>query len=229
MPVPHDIAAETELWNAYAESAFTGELEPVLRWTQYADHGPGPELLGTPASVLEIGCGTGRAVAYLAGRGVRARGIDLSPVMTRMSTDRWARTGAEFVCGDVLSVLAADPQRWDAVCSMFGAAWFVDPSRLFPLVLDRLTPGGRFVFSQPPAIPGAYGPQGMYKGGFAGRACFTYRYSYRPEVWQRHLARAGFVRVEATVLEAPTPGHIGTLIVRADAPGNGPVAGGTPS
>lgn len=32
----------------------------------------------------------------------------------------------------------------------------------------------------PPAIPGAYGPQGMYKGsGFAGKAMFTYRFRTR--------------------------------------------------
>jgi hypothetical protein len=71
------------------------------------------------------------------------------------------------------------------------------------------------VFSQPPAIPGAYGPQGMYKGGFAGKAMFTYRYSYRPAVWERHLLRAGFSTAEASVVDAPTEGHIGTLIVRA--------------
>jgi SAM-dependent methyltransferase len=223
---PPDIAAETELWNTYAESAFKDDMVPVFHWTQYAGHGPGPELLGAPGSVLEIGCGTGRAVAYLAERGVKARGIDLSPVMVRKVTERWAHTGAEFVCGEVLDVLAEDTQRYDAVYSMFGAAWFADPSRLFPLVLNRLVPGGRFVFSQPPAIPGAYGRQGMYKGGFAGRAQFTYRYSYKPAVWERFLTRAGFATATATVVDAPTPGHIGTLIVSAQAPARGFVAPG---
>ncbi|MFB7711567.1 class I SAM-dependent methyltransferase [Streptomyces sp. NPDC056105] len=221
MPVPHDIAAETELWNTYAQSAFKADAEPSFYWTQYAGHGPGPELLGDPESVLEIGCGTGRALASLAEAGVKARGVDLSPVMVQKTTERWAHTGAEFVCGEVLDVLAEDTQTYDAVYSMFGAAWFVDPSKLFPLVLERLNLGGRFVFSQPPAIPGAYGPQGMYKGGFAGKAQFTYRYSYKPAVWERHLLRAGFARATATVTEAPTPGHIGTLIVQAEAPARG--------
>lgn len=93
--------------------------------------------------------------------------------------------------------------------------WFPDPSRLFPLVREHLVPGGVFVFSQPPAIPGAYGPQGMYKGGFEGKAMFTYRYSYKPAVWERHLLQAGFTSAEATVVEAPEAGRIGTLIVRA--------------
>ncbi|WP_369170508.1 class I SAM-dependent methyltransferase [Streptomyces sp. R28] len=216
MPVPHDIPAETELWDAYAESAFKQDAEPVFHWTQYTGHGPGPELLGNPRSVLEIGCGTGRALACLARRGITAHGVDLSPVMVRRSTARWADTGAVFACGEVLEWLAACEDTYDAVYSVFGAAWFADPSRLFPLVRARLNPGGVFVFSQPPAIPGAYGPQGMYKGGFAGKAMYTYRYSYRPAVWERLLTRAGFAAAEAHVLDAPKAEHIGTLIVRAE-------------
>ncbi|MGX1131388.1 SAM-dependent methyltransferase [Streptomyces glaucescens] len=76
MPAQHDIAAETELWDAYAESAFKGDAKPTFCWTQYAGHGPGPELLGSPDRVLEIGCGTGRALAYLSRQGITAHGVD---------------------------------------------------------------------------------------------------------------------------------------------------------
>ena len=220
MPVPHDIAAERALWDSYASSARndpTG-MEPRFAWTQYPDHGPGAELLGEPANVLEIGCGTGRALAYLAQRGVAARGVDLSPIMVEKASRRWGPLGVEFVCAEALAYLAADRAAYDAVFSIFGAAWFTDPSRLFPLVAERLRPGGVFAFSHPPAIPGAYGPQGMYKGGFAGPALFTYRYSFRPRVWARLLSRAGFGSVDVRVLDAPTPGHIGTLLARAVKP-----------
>ncbi|MFD9651744.1 class I SAM-dependent methyltransferase [Streptomyces mirabilis] len=215
MPVPHDVLAETELWDAFAESAFKAEAEPSFCWTQYAGHGPGAELLGSPGSVLEIGCGTGRALAHLAQQGVKANGVDLSPRMVQLAGDRWAPLGVRIEQGEILEWLAADESQYDAVYSIFGAAWFTDPSRLFPLVRESLVPGGVFVFSQPPAIPGAYGPQGMYKGGFAGKAMFTYRYSYRPAVWERLLTRAGFATAKAEVLEAPKHGHIGTLIVSA--------------
>lgn len=217
MPAQHDIAAETELWDAYAGSAFKDDAEPVFHWTQYAGHGPGAELLGDPESVLEIGCGTGRALAYLVQHGVKATGVDLSRVMVEKTAERWAPTGAQFHCAEVLDYLGSTTDSYDAVYSIFGAAWFVDPSKLFPLVRRRLAPGGVFVFSQPPAIPGAYGPQGMYKSGFAGKAMFTYRYSYRPPVWERLLTRAGFTTAHGRVLEAPEPGHIGTLLVRAEA------------
>jgi SAM-dependent methyltransferase len=76
VPAQHDIAAETELWDAYAESAFKGDAKPTFCWTQYAGRGPGPELLGSPDRVLEIGCGTGRALAYLSRQGITAHGVD---------------------------------------------------------------------------------------------------------------------------------------------------------
>lgn len=215
MPALHDITAETELWDTYAGSAFKDDAEPVFHWTQYAGHGPGPELLGDPESALEIGCGTGRALVYLAQRGVKATGVDLSPIMVNKVTERWASTGVQFHRAEILDYLRDTSETYDAVYSIFGAAWFADPSKLFPLVRERLNAGGAFAFSQPPAIPGAYGPQGMYKGGFAGKAMFTYRYSYKPQVWERLLTRAGFAHVDARILDAPTPGHIGTLIVRA--------------
>jgi SAM-dependent methyltransferase len=220
LPVQHDIAAERDLWDAYASSTrsdVTG-AEPVFTWTQYQGHGPGTEILGNPASVLEIGCGTGRALAHLAQRGVKAKGLDLSPVMVGNASKRWGPLGVEFVCAEALEFLAEDRATYDAVYSVFGAAWFTDPSRLFPLVAARLNPGGVFAFSHPPAIPGAYGPQGMYKGGFAGPAMFTYRYSYKPQVWARFLTRAGFRDAEVRVLDAPTPGHIGTLLATAIKP-----------
>ncbi|MGI5405227.1 class I SAM-dependent methyltransferase [Streptomyces chartreusis] len=212
MSARHDYAMETEVWDTYAESAFKPEAQPGFRWTQYKDHGPGPEILGEPQKTLEIGCGTGRAVAYLAQRGVEAHGLDLSPVMVKKITDKWSDTGAVFCQGEVLSFLATTGETYDAIYSIFGCAWFANPMRLLPLVLDRLNSGGVFAFSHPPAIPGAYGPQGMYKSGFAGKPVYTYRYSYTPPKWRNLLLEYGFQRAGVKVIDAPTEGHIGTLL-----------------
>ncbi|MFJ5225332.1 class I SAM-dependent methyltransferase [Streptomyces sp. NPDC088400] len=217
MPVQHNIDHERELWDTYAQSVKdkVSDSEPVFCWTQYAGHGPGPELLGAPGTALEIGCGTGRALAHLAQRGVKTTGVDLSPVMVEQTTRRWGPAGARFVCAEVIQHLRDSPETYDAIYSIFGAVWFTDPEKLLPLLAQRLNPGGVLAFSHPPAIPGAYGAQGMYKGGFAGRAMYTYRYSYLPSGWEERLLDAGFAEAEARVLGAPTPGHIGTLIVRA--------------
>ncbi|WP_280727214.1 class I SAM-dependent methyltransferase [Kitasatospora sp. MAA4] len=217
MPAQHNIESERELWDTYASGIKDNVFDagPVFRWTQYADHGPGPELLGAPTSALEIGCGTGRAMATLAEQGVKVTGVDLSPVMVDKVAERWGPSGVQIHCAEVLDYLSGTDETWDAIYSMFGAVWFTDPLKLFPLIAARLNPGGVLVFSQPPAIPGAYGPQGMYKGGFAGRALYTYRYSYTPRRWASLLLRSGFESAEAGVLDAPTEGHIGTLIVAA--------------
>ncbi|MEU4948066.1 class I SAM-dependent methyltransferase [Streptomyces lavendulae] len=219
---PHNYEHETALWDAFAASAGkdASNGEPVFRWTQYTDHptAPGPELLGDPTTALEIGFGTGRTLAHLAAQGVKMTGVDLSPVAVKQAEERYSHLGAEFVCAEILSHLAGGKSTFDAVYSIFGAAWFTAPEKLFPLVASSLNPGGRFVFSQPPAIPGAYGPQGMYKGGFAGPAMFTYRYSYTLEAWEDFMRAAGFEQVLARELDAPTPGHIGTLIVQGTRP-----------
>lgn len=49
-----------------------------FNWTQYPDHGPGPELLGEPRTVIDLGCGSGRDTTHLAVRGAR---VDFSPVL----------------------------------------------------------------------------------------------------------------------------------------------------
>ncbi|MFH8588292.1 class I SAM-dependent DNA methyltransferase [Streptomyces celluloflavus] len=217
MPAQHNIDSERELWDTFAESTKDKVLDadPVFCWTQYAGHGPGPELLGDPESVLEIGCGTGRALAYLTQRGVKATGVDLSPVMVANTAERWGPLGTRFICAEVLDHLSSTKETYDAVYSIFGAVWFTDPAKLFPLIAERLNPGGVLAFSQPPAIPGAYGPQGMYKGGFAGRAMYSYRYSYTPWKWESLLLKAGFKGADVQILDAPEQDHIGTLIARA--------------
>lgn len=141
--------------------------------------------------------------------------MDLSPVMVAHTTERWGSSGARFVRAEVLDHLSTATETYDAVYSIFGAAWFTDPAQLLPLVAKRLNPGGVLAFSHPPAIPGAYGPQGMYKGGFAGKARYTYRYSHTPRKWESLLLRAGFATAEVRVLAAPEKDHIGTLIARA--------------
>ncbi|MFD1275774.1 class I SAM-dependent methyltransferase [Streptomyces kaempferi] len=171
MPVPHDIPAETKLWDAFAESAFEPDAEPSFCWTQYAGHGPGAELLGGPESALEIGCGTGRALAYLAQQGVKVSGVDLSPRMVQLAGDRWAPLGVRIEQGGVLDWLVADESLYDAVYSIFGAAWFTDPARLFPLVREHLAPGGVFVFSQPQRSRAPTARRECTRAGSRGRPC----------------------------------------------------------
>lgn len=144
----------------------------------------GAQLLLDPVRRSRTGSGTTRRPALRSGdrlwhrpcprlpRAARHRGSGRGPVSRHGQEDHRevGQHRRRVRCSEVLEYLSEHKEAHDAVYSIFGAAWFTDPSRLFPLVRQRLKPGGVFVFSQPPAIPGAYGPQGMYKGGFAGKA-----------------------------------------------------------
>lgn len=106
---------------------------------------------------------------------------------------------------------------------MWGAVWFTDPEDLFPRVLERLTPGGVFAFSQAEPVAGSYGPQQMRGKWLEGREreLTVLRRQYTAETWADILKRHGFTDVDARVLKAPEPGNLGTLLVRAHTPGRG--------
>ncbi len=74
-------------------------------WWHLAE--PSPELLaaeaaglaGAPGMVVDLGCGLGTEVGYLAGRGWRGLGVDLSAVALTRARTREHR--ASFACADV--------------------------------------------------------------------------------------------------------------------------------
>ena len=58
---------------------------------------------GAPGSALELGCGVGRPSRYLAQEGLRATGVDFSPVAIARARERVAHDEVrpEFLVGDV--------------------------------------------------------------------------------------------------------------------------------
>jgi SAM-dependent methyltransferase len=218
--MPPAITDYTSYWDHYAGGVSDESPEHALKnafgWTQYEGHGPGDELLGDPTTALELGSGGGAAVAALATKGVDTTGLDISPRQCERARERWGHLpGARFTEAEVIDYLSNTERRWDAVFSIWGAVWFTDPDLLLPLIRDRLTRGGRLVFSHAPAVPGSYGIQGMYGNGLTGRQVWVYRWAYEPEGWADILHRHGFRDIDARVHSAAEPGHVGTLIVQA--------------
>lgn len=213
-----------QYWDRYAtglgarQAAENPDGDHRFEWTQYPGHGPGDELLEQPATSLELGSGRGRAVAYLARKGVKATGIDLSPIQCENARQQWGDVpGATFVQAEALTFLSSHEQSYDAIYSVWGCLWFSDPETLLPLVRTHLNPSGTVAFSHAPAVPGSYGVQGMYGEGFTGRQLWVHRWAYPPEAWAEILHRHGFTHIEARILDAPDPANVGTLIVRAKA------------
>ncbi|WP_030988452.1 class I SAM-dependent methyltransferase [Streptomyces sp. NRRL S-1813] len=190
-----------------------------FNWTQYPDHGPGAEPLSLPPGgrVLDLGCGSGGNLVHLATLGMRAVGVDLSPAQLAKTRERWPDTrGMELHRSEAMDYLAS-AQPFDAIYSVFGAAYFTDPTLMLPAVIKRLKPGGVFAMSQRPAVQGCYGCQASYiPRGPDDDPAVVKRWDHEPETWEALLKKHGFADGTAAVLPAPAEGkrRIGTLLVR---------------
>jgi SAM-dependent methyltransferase len=149
---------------------------------------------------------------------VDVTGVDVSPVQVARARRWWAGAGGlDFVSEDIEAYLARTGRAWDVVYSIWGAAWFCDPDVLFPLVRQRLAPGGRFVFSHGETAPELYGPEILRpRAGVPG----VPRWCYPPQEWAARLKAAGFASAEVRVVPGPEGGR-GTVVgtgVAASAP-----------
>jgi ubiquinone/menaquinone biosynthesis C-methylase UbiE len=97
-------------------------------------------------TVVDVGCGGGRAVAELAERGARAVGVDLDPEMIAVARERWpgGELGSEFHVGDAyelpLETGTVAGYRADKVLHALA-----DPARAVAEARRVLAQGGRAV------------------------------------------------------------------------------------
>jgi ubiquinone/menaquinone biosynthesis C-methylase UbiE len=98
------------------------------------------DLLGR--RVLDVGCGTGRFVAALAGR-AKAWGVDPSPEMLDVARAR--APGAGFKLGTAEELPFKD--GWFERATMWLVSHLVDRPRAFAEVRRVIAPGGRFVLT----------------------------------------------------------------------------------
>jgi ubiquinone/menaquinone biosynthesis C-methylase UbiE len=101
----------------------------------------------TGKDVLELGCGTAYFSAWLARRGARPVGLDITPAQLETARRLQGETGLEF---PLIEADAADvplPDRsFDLVLSEYGASIWVDPYRWIPEAARLLRPHGELVF-----------------------------------------------------------------------------------
>ena len=103
------------------------------------------ELEGRDA--IELGCGTGYVSAWLARRGARPVGIDLSDEQLASARGFQREFGSTFplVHGDA-ERLPFREESFDVAVSEYGAALWCDPYRWIPEASRVLRPGGELVF-----------------------------------------------------------------------------------
>jgi SAM-dependent methyltransferase len=110
-----------------------------------------PDVRG--ARVLELGCGSGHSLAYLAGRGAgELWGIDLSPAQLALAAATLRAAG--HTARLIEAPMEADPgplgipaAHFDLVLSVYALGWTTDLRATLASVARALRPGGVFLFS----------------------------------------------------------------------------------
>jgi SAM-dependent methyltransferase len=99
--------------------------------------------------VLELGCGTGRALLSIAAQGLACTGLDLSPAMLEQFRRKPGAAAVNLVCAPMES-FDLGPQRFRLIFSAFRAFQHLDTPEQQLACLARvrahLAPGGLFAF-----------------------------------------------------------------------------------
>jgi SAM-dependent methyltransferase len=104
-----------------------------------------PELDGK--DVVELGCGTAYVSAWLARRGARPVGVDITPAQLETARAMQREFGLEFPLIEADGAETGLPDACaDLVVSEYGASIWVDPYRWVPEAARLLRPGGELVF-----------------------------------------------------------------------------------
>jgi SAM-dependent methyltransferase len=145
----HELFTNKKCWDHVAEKYFGACSLPS--WGPF-DVCVDRDLLGsvTDKTVLEIGCGSGHSISYLAQLGVKkAYGLDISTTQISLATEL---NRAHIESGRVELFEAPMELRLgfadiDIVFSIHAIGWTRDPKALFENLWSYLKPGGKLVWS----------------------------------------------------------------------------------
>jgi SAM-dependent methyltransferase len=175
------------------------------------------DLVGPAAEVLDAGCGPGHVTAFLAGLGLRARGLDLTPTMVEMA--RAAHPRLRFDLGSVTALDLADASL-DGVLLWYSLIHV--PPAVRPAVLREchrvLRPGGHLLIAFQVGTEPRHvvAPDGRRYDDGRPVALDFHRIS--PDALWDELRNVRFVRVSSTV-RAPAGAEAtdqASLIARRD-------------
>ncbi len=97
--------------------------------------------------VVELGCGTAYVSAWLARRGARPVGVDVTPAQLETARRCQAEFGLEFPLVEASAEdVPLESESFDLAVSEYGASIWCDPHRWLPEAYRLLRPGGRLWF-----------------------------------------------------------------------------------
>lgn len=168
--------------------------------------------------IAEVGCGTGRLAALLAGRGAAVVGVDADPAMLAVAA---TRVPGRLVRGDAAQLPLPDASV-DAAVALATLEFTADPARVLGEMVRVTRPGGRVVVA-------VLNPHSLW--GWAGRV--RHRAPYRDGCFLPHRRlvelgrRHGSVTVDGALFAferlpwLPVLGHVlevaGRLVPRLGA------------
>ena len=154
MPDPDYVAGNREIWTKTNAEFTDAEAERAWRdaeitWGIFGARESELGILGDVKGldVVELGCGTAYFSSWLARRGARPVGVDVTPAQLDTARRLQGETGLEFplIESGAEDVPLADAS-FDLALSEYGASIWCDPRRWIPEAHRLLRPGGRLVF-----------------------------------------------------------------------------------
>lgn len=139
-----DYAQDCTVAEAYdAELTDTPLLEADLRFASTA--------LSGGRTLIDLGCGTGRAAIHFAERGHRVLGVDLSLPMLRVARDKATAAGRaiDFACGSITDLAFVRDAAFDSAICLFSTLGMVAGAAARAAAMSEffrvLRPGGTLV------------------------------------------------------------------------------------
>jgi len=151
---PDYLAINRERWTRSNEeytgsSAIRGWLKDDITWGVFGVPEAELAVLGNVEGldVVELGCGTAYFAAWLARRGARPVGVDITQAQLETARACMAETGIQFPLIEASAENVPLPDAsFDLAISEHGASTWCDPYRWIPEAARLLRSGGRLVF-----------------------------------------------------------------------------------
>ena len=148
------VAENRRLWTESNREYTDAQADRVWRaeeitWGMFGVHESDVDVLGDVdgLDVVDLGCGTGYLSAWLARRGARPVGVDVTPAQLETARRLQAETGIEFPLIEASAEDVPLPDAaFDLALSEYGASIWCDPHKWLPEAHRLLRPGGRLIF-----------------------------------------------------------------------------------